>query len=361
VISEQIEKGNMEQEDGARPDVKFGQMLVSDELDQPWYKSIIRNLRDQFSASKLPPLEVTSKPIEGATFGSIDAVEGSLYQSLVASIRDIIHPKKLPPLEITSKPVEVGTIWGAYSGGESKSAAVSVLIHVGVVLLLIFAFQTPQVQKALKQVSTIIYNPPPFKPKLPKAADQAQGGGGMKQPTPTNHGAPPRFQKAFVPPVLTAPQPKLVVQTGITAQVPSIQADNYGDPLSKLMANTGGGGSGTGIGNGNGDGYGPGSGGNQGGGVYRPGGDVSAPTILTKVDPEYSEEARKAKYSGVVLLSIVVDEHGLPRDIRIVRPLGLGLDQKAIEAVQHWRFVPGRKGGHPVATQATVEVSFRLL
>jgi periplasmic protein TonB len=360
VISEQVEKGKMEQQDGAQPDVRFGQMVLS-ELEEPWYKSIIRSLRDRSSASKLPPLEITSRPVEGAGFGSLDAVEGPWYQSLYASLHDLFRPPKLPPLEVTSKPVEVGTIWGAYHGGESKSAVVSVLVHVGVVLLLLFAFQNKTVQKMAKQAVTIVYNPPPFKPKMPKADQQAAGGGGMKQPTPVNHGAPPKFQKAFIPPVLTVPQPKLVAQTGITAQVPSITSPVYGDPLSNLMANTGGNGSGSGIGNGNGDGYGPGSGGNQGGGAYRPGGDVSAPTILTKVDPEYSEEARKAKYSGVVLLSIVVDEHGLPRDIKVVRPLGLGLDQKAIEAVQHWRFVPGRKGGHPVATQATVEVSFRLL
>lgn len=410
MISEQVEKGNVEQGDGNMqqqqdkplPDLNFRRMLISDqfepwyksifkslrdrfstsnepplvvtsrpvesasfgalaEAEEPWFKSIFRNLKEYFSPSKQPPLELTSKPVDDASFGALTSAEEPFYKSLIASIRDIVHPKKLPPLEVTSKPVEVGTIWGAYSGGESKSAVVSVLVHVGVVALLLFVFQTRTVQKAMKQVGTLIYTPPPYQPKIPKAAQQAQGGGGMKQPTPINHGAAPRFQKAFVPPVLTVPQPKLVAPTGISAVVPQIQADNYGDPLSKLMGNTGGSGSGSGIGNGNGDGYGPGSGGNQGGGVYRPGGDVSAPSILVKVDPEYSEEARKAKYSGVVLLSIVVDEHGLPRDIKVIRPLGLGLDQKAVEAVQHWRFVPGRKGGRPVATQATVEVSFRLL
>ena len=99
----------------------------------------------------------------------------------------------------------------------------------------------------------------------------------------------------------------------------------------------------------------------MGGGAYRIGGDVSAPVLVTKVEPEYSEEARKAKYSGTVLLSIVVDANGLPRDIHIIRPLGLGLDEKAIEAVSKWRFRPGMKGGHAVATQAQVEVNFRLL
>jgi len=88
---------------------------------------------------------------------------------------------------------------------------------------------------------------------------------------------------------------------------------------------------------------------------------VSAPVLVAKTEPEYSEEARKAKYSGEVLLSIVVDEHGIPRDIHVVRPLGLGLDEKAIEAVMKWRFRPGMKGGRPVATQAQVQVNFRLL
>ena len=91
------------------------------------------------------------------------------------------------------------------------------------------------------------------------------------------------------------------------------------------------------------------------------GGDVSAPQIVSKIEPEYSEEARKAKYSGSVLLSIIVDENGLPRHIRVMRPLGLGLNEKAVEAVSKWRFLQGRKGGVPVATQAQVEVNFRLL
>ena len=85
------------------------------------------------------------------------------------------------------------------------------------------------------------------------------------------------------------------------------------------------------------------------------------PQLVSKVEPEYSEEARKAKYSGTVLLSIIVDEHGLPRDIRVIRPVGLGLDEKAVDAVSHWRFRPGIKGGRPVAVQANIEVSFRLL
>ncbi|HWR54716.1 MAG TPA: energy transducer TonB, partial [Bryobacteraceae bacterium] len=127
---------------------------------------------------------------------------------------------------------------------------------------------------------------------------------------------------------------------------------------------TGGGignGTGTGIGPGKGPGFGPGEGGGFGGGVFRVGGGVSAPVAIHRVEPEYSEEARKAKFQGTVVLSIVIDEQGVPRNFRVVRPLGLGLDEKAIEAVQKWRFRPGHKEGRAVAVIATVEVNFRLL
>ena len=334
--------------------------LVS-QLEEPWYKSLVRSLRELFNPTKQAPLELTSRPVEGATFGGMDSMDEPWYHSLFTSIRDIVRPPKLPPLEVTSKPVEVGTIWGAYGGKQSSSAGISVLVHVAVVLLLLFAFRASIINSKPKQEATLVYTPPPFKPKLPPASQKAGGGGGSQPKLPVNHGAAPKFQKAFVPPDVTVKQPKLAVQTGITAVVPQIQADNYGDPLSNLMATTGGGGHGTGIGSGDGTGYGPGNGGGQGGGSYKVGGDVSAPQVLVRVDPEYSEEARKAKFSGEVLLSIVVDEHGLPRDIKVIRPLGMGLDEKAIEAVQHWRFVPGRKGGHAVPVQATVAVSFRLL
>ena len=95
-------------------------------------------------------------------------------------------------------------------------------------------------------------------------------------------------------------------------------------------------------------------------GIYRIGGGVSAPVPIVKAEPEYSEEARKAKWQGAVLLQMVVDENGIPQDIHVVRSLGLGLDQKAIEAVQRWRFKPGLKDGNPVPVSANIEINFRL-
>jgi len=96
-------------------------------------------------------------------------------------------------------------------------------------------------------------------------------------------------------------------------------------------------------------------------GAYRIGAGVSAPVPIVKPEPEYSEEAHAAKLEGAVVLQLVVDENGVPQDIRIVRSLGLGLDQKAIEAVQKWRFKPGLKDGKPVPVSANIEINFHLL
>ena len=94
--------------------------------------------------------------------------------------------------------------------------------------------------------------------------------------------------------------------------------------------------------------------------VFRIDGDVSAPRLTYKVEPEYSEEALKAKHQGTVVLAIQVGEDGRAHNIRVIRSLGLGLDEKAIQAVQEWKFVPGKKDGIPVKVPANVEVNFRL-
>jgi TonB family protein len=95
--------------------------------------------------------------------------------------------------------------------------------------------------------------------------------------------------------------------------------------------------------------------------AYRVGGGVTAPGLLFKSEPEYSEEARAAKFQGTVLLYIEVAPDGTAQNIRVTRPLGLGLDEKAIEAVRRWKFRPGQKDGQPVTVAATIEVNFRLM
>ena len=94
--------------------------------------------------------------------------------------------------------------------------------------------------------------------------------------------------------------------------------------------------------------------------VSRVGGGVSAPRVIHQLDPEYSDEARKEKIEGVCVLYVVVGPDGLPRDIRVQRVLGHGLDEKAIEAVRQWKFEPALKDGKPVAVAVNVEVTFHL-
>jgi TonB family protein len=88
---------------------------------------------------------------------------------------------------------------------------------------------------------------------------------------------------------------------------------------------------------------------------------ATAPVVIEKQDPPYSEEARMAKLQGTVLVSLVVGQGGQPRNLRVLKSLGLGLDENAIATVSHWRFTPGTKDGQPVEVQSTVEVNFRLL
>jgi TonB family protein len=194
------------------------------------------------------------------------------------------------------------------------------------------------------------------------------GGGGDRSPLQASKGKLPKPQlRQFVPPtaVINNAAPKLAMDPSILADpniaLPNINMPNYGDPLGKLGPPSNGTGSGGGIGSGNGGGVGPGSGGAFGDGVYRAGNGVSQPTLISKVEPEYSEEARKAKHQGVVVLQIVVDAKGNAVLPKVIRSLGLGLDEKAVEAVLKWKFKPGFKDGKPVAVAATVEVNFRLL
>ena len=344
-------------------DSHLDNLLIATNIELPWYKSIFKNIGEALNPPKLPPLELTSRPVESSELGDISDIEQPWFKSLLGNIKDAINPPKLPPLQITSKAVEVPEIWGAYGGGQGRSGVASVLIHAAVLAALFFLFQTKPFQKKIKQVTDLYFQPlPEPKVKLPKASEKAGGGGGQHDLKPASQGEAPKFaKKQFIAPTMAIPQPKLPMVPTITADAPKIEADQYGDPLSKLNEGSLGNGTGTGVGSGSGNGYGPGSGGGMGGGAYHIGGEVSAPTLIFKTEPEYSEEARKAKYSGSVLLSIVVDANGLPRDIKVVRPLGLGLDEKAIEAVMKWRFRPGMKGGRAVPVQAQVEVSFRLL
>jgi len=283
------------------------------------------------------------------------------YKSIVENVRELIHPEKLPPLELTSKPVAVKDIWG--KGTDPKALASSVIFQGIVVAILMLIGTNAKVQQAVKNV--ILIAPMPVKPIEVKA--NQGGGGGSRSPLPPLKAQLPKpAPKQFVPPLVTIEHPALVMDASLIAPPDAWAAPTgaIGNPLGQIGGGGGfgsGGGIGNGRGNGIGNGNGSGYGGGAGGGVYSVGNGTSAPVLISKVDPEYSEEARKAKYSGSVYLSIVVNTDGKAEDIKVVKSLGMGLDEKAMEAVQKWRFKPGMNKGTPVRVRAQVEVNFRLL
>jgi TonB family protein len=306
-------------------------------------------------------------------------VEQPWYKAFIQNLKETINPPKLPPLEVTSKPVVVKSIWGLYQR-RNESFLMSVGFQAAVVTVLLTVASTPALQKAAREIVhlTAPVDLQPYQPKMEvkKQAMGGGGGGGDRSPLPASKGRLPRAAlRQFTPPmaVVNNPNPKLVMEPTIIAppdvQLPNVNMAQYGDPFGKIGPpsngpGSGGGigsGSGGGVGSGKGGGFGPGEGGGVGGGVFRVGGGVTAPALLFKVEPEYSEEARKAKYQGTVVLYVEVDPSGKARNLRVLRSLGLGLDEKAIEAVNKWKFKPGYKDGKAVTVAATIEVNFRLL
>lgn len=176
--------------------------------------------------------------------------------------------------------------------------------------------------------------------------------------------------KGVIPPVVTRPlmtptthvpddPPQLVVPQAVSSSaIPVILRSAIGDPRGVLGPASDGHGHGRGIGDGNGDGIG--SGDRDGASIFSPGGGVSMPGVIFDPEPEYTDEARRLKQQGNVVLACVVGSDGRVHDARVQRALGLGLDEKAIEAVRKWRFEPSRYNGKPVAVKIMVEVNFRM-
>jgi protein TonB len=289
--------------------------------------------------------------------------EESTLASLWASLRDVFFPVKLPPLVLESKPIAV--VDRMATKQDPKATAASVVIYA--LLILLFAWLVKQhVQFAAPTKTTLVTDivPPPI---APVKATTMGGGGGQKSPTPVSKGQLPKFADTQITPPKAPPmeQPKIrmpdpTIEVQKDLKMANNNMPNIGMPTSTLMGSSMGNGSGTGIGSGNGSGLGNGSGGNFGGGLRKIGGGVSAPVLIFQVEPEFSEEARKAKAAGNVLVTLIVDQNGRPVNVHVIRGVGMGLDEKAVEAVQQYKFKPAMEGGKPVAVALNVEVNFQI-
>lgn len=178
-------------------------------------------------------------------------------------------------------------------------------------------------------------------------------------PEPKPEPPPPPLEARVLPPVVAPVAP---IAADAKTQEGVLQAPPAEAPVSQGSGTRGGSGlgTGTGLGEGTGAGIGEGEGGGMGGGPYRAGSGVEPPRLLREVRADYTDEARRANVAGEVVLEIVVRRDGSVGDVRVLRRLGSGLDQRAIDAVRQWRFAPARLKGAAVDVIVEVAVEFKL-
>ena len=300
----------------------------------------------------------------------------STWPSRAPNLHDTYSSKRLEPME-AAKERPIFTVDPLNFKGDRKSSAVSFVIHVAAITLILSV--------ALKVRSNVVLQPatvvtpmdfkltvPPM--TMPVAKVQGGGGGGgAHEVVPPRRGHLPTIvaKTPITPPqIIRIEQPKLAVPPSEIVKMPDNPImPNVGvsDSPQVALASQGKGsgsgfgqGLGGGIGAGHGVGAGIGGGGGYGGGLMSVGGGVSAPQLLRSVQPEFTETARQQNFQGSVSIKLIVDSQGNPQDVRLMSHLGMGLEEKAIEAVRQYKFRPAMYQGHPVSVQIIIDVDFHL-
>jgi len=358
-------------------EVAFTGTRISD--SSSWLSSLVRQLRELREERRNPPprVEITAKSDPTALQKLV--VTASPIKTLSSSLKGLIQDWRNPQrIETTAAPVEVEELWSEHR--VRVPGLLSLVAHVSIVGLLLVPWATSIKAPKTTTTEVVLYTPSPVLtlPKLPQKSGGG-GGGGMRTPTPPSFGRPPRgADKQLVPPTPEVKNvaPELIAEPTIVApqlaNLPQISLLPLGDPEGvagppSAGPGSGGGigtGTGRGVGSGNGPGLGPGEGGGTGGGPYRLGttaaGGITNPTVIYRVEPQYSEDARKARYQGNVTLEAIVHKDGSVEIVRVVRPAGYGLDENAQKALKQWKFRPAMKNGQPVDVVLNVEVNFNL-
>ncbi len=298
---------------------------------------------------------------EEAPLNFLREAEQSVWTSLFANLREALFPEKLPPLELTSTPVPVPEIWSRKKPG--RAAAGSVTLHAlaigGILGITLWAGHTATALKPTIHTGLVTPLMTDYVPNTVRSS--AIAGGGAHDKLPETKGRLPKITKEqFTPPtvIIRNLQPKLAMEQSIVAppdlKMPNTNLPNIGNPTSSATGPLS-------NGTGSGGGIGSGSGGNIGNGMYRMGQPgVTAPILTFSPDPDWSDEARRNRHEGTVVLRLIVGANGRPHSLRVLRSLGMGLDEKALEKVKTWLFEPGKKDGQPVAVLLDVEVAFGL-
>jgi protein TonB len=327
--------------------------------------------RTRKSSSKIRPFAARQSYTYNSSSLAVDLLDSDAEEA------DELYLVPARPIPMPSSVPTFGNLDTALRQRSPKSRIISAIVHavlIGLLLWLGMQIRTVVVPAVTTtHVDFKLFAPPPPPKILPVAAKTGGGGGGgAHQIVEPTKGRAPEVAKVQ----LNAPQlarlehPKLAVEPTTPIKIPDDpKMMNLGAPESpqiKLASQGSGSGSGFGhglgggLGAGHGIGAGPGSGGGYGGGVMSVGGGVSAPAVIRSVQPEFSDQARQANFQGTVALQLIVDANGNPQNVRVTRHLGMGLDEKAIEAVQQYKFKPAMYQGHPVAVQIVVDVEFHL-
>ncbi|HEY2114023.1 MAG TPA: TonB family protein [Candidatus Angelobacter sp.] len=279
-----------------------------------------------------------------------------------ASQQSVVKFAKEEPLNTSIMPTLMGVGYGTYQQ-KPENFLLSFVTHTAALGLMFWLLHLTVPAKIIPPTTSNSVELAPYVPQHVGKGGPSGGGGGDASKLKASAGTPPKAAKQqFTPPtVLPQQKSKLMIEPTVVADLKVPPNAQLGDPLSKLMTPSNGTGVGGGIGTGSGGGVGSGHGGpGVGPGIFHVGEGVSAPRAIYTPEPEFSEEARKAKYQGVVVLNIIVGTDGRVHNPRVVRALGMGLDEKAIEGVKTWKFDPSKKDGRAVAVEMNIEVAFNL-
>lgn len=239
--------------------------------------------------------------------------------------------------------------------GSLGPALLSIAVH-GIVIgaIAVIGFMTHEAVQADEPITAYLVNSPPPPPPPP--------------PPPASSG-PTTPRVVEEPDPIQIPEDNFVVPDQIPEEVPEVEplepvdTETPGGVVGGVEGGVEGGVIGGVVGGVIGGVIGGQLGGVLGGtgtGPYRPGPEVTAPRALYKIEPTYTEDARKARVQGIVILDAVIDEKGNVTQVQVLKPLSGGLSEKAIEAIRQWKYEPGRKDGKPVPVIITVSISFRL-
>jgi TonB family protein len=357
-----------------RVPTRLGQVPFSIETSRP---GLLENLKVAMGPEPRLPRSAEASPL------MVRWQANSFWQN----VREFISPPKLPPLKITCAPAPPPKPIWSKDENAARAQWLSVLVHVLIFaslgIPLVWGVSSTVTATTKVDVAKVDINDlSPYVFKAPsKSADRmgGGGGGGDHNPIPASKGRLPKFslKPQLAPPtvVIMNPNPVMpVIPTVVVPpeiKLPQPNLPNYGDPLAAMVTQSNGPGAGAGIGtgsgggvgSGSGPGVGPGEGGGIGGGHFHVGRDgIGEPVCVYCPQPPYTEEARKARYQGTVLVEVTILPDGRTADVRVVRGLGMGLDENTIQTVRQWRFKPViGPGNRPVPVDLTIEVTFRLL